>query len=181
MRISFVFAALALACTGLSAQTMKPGLWEISNKMGGSPQMDQAMAEMQKQMASMTPEQRKQMEAMMAQRGMQMPAAGKGGGMTIQMCMTKEQVERDEMPMDKSDCRITSQSKSGATLKMAYACTNPPSTGEGTFTVGPETYSSHMTVKTVVNGKPETMTMEGNGKWLKADCGNIKPVERPKK
>jgi len=183
MRLLPSFLALALAAGAVcpaTAQTMKPGLWEIQNKMN-DPRMNDAMAEMQKQLAAMPPEQRKQMEAMMANQGVKLAPGAQG--MTVQVCMTKEQVERNEMPMDsKSDCKVTSQSRSGNTTKMAFACANPPSSGEGQFTVtGPDAYSSKMTVKTVVNGKPETTQMEGAGKWLGADCGAVRPLAAPKR
>ena len=182
MRISFILATavLAAACLPAGAQSLKPGLWEISNKMKGSAEMDQAMAQMQQQLASMPPEQRKQMEAMMAQRGMRMaPAAG--GGMTVQMCMTREMVERNDVPMQ-DGCTMTKQQRSGNTMKMAFNCTKPPSSGEGEFTfMGGEAYKSHMVVNTQARGKPETMEMDGTGKWLGADCGNVKPVGVPKK
>jgi len=183
MRIHQLACAAALVAAGLpaAAQGLKPGLWEMNNKMSGNAQMDQAMAEMQKQMAAMSPEQRKQMEAMMAQRGMQMPQAGKGGGMAMKMCMTKEMSERNDVPMDK-DCKVTSQQRSGSTTRIVFACSNPPSTGEGQFTfLGPEAYASKLTVKTTVNGKPETMTVDGSGKWLSADCGSVQPPPAPKK
>jgi hypothetical protein len=182
MRLTSFVAAAALAATCLpaAAQNLKPGLWEISNKMAGNPELEKAMADMQKQMADMPPAQRKQMEEMMAKQGVKM-APGGGGAMAMQMCLTKEMVERNEMPMD-SNCKMTSQSRSGNTQKMAYACSNPPSTGEGTFTYhSPESYSGKMVVKTMAQGKPETMTMNSTGKWLKADCGNVKPVMPPKK
>lgn len=162
---------LALALPA-GAQSMKPGLWEINNKMSGG-QMDAQMAEMQKQLAQMPPEQRKQMEAMMAQRGMRM-APGAGGGMTVQMCMTKEMVDRNEVPT-RENCTSTQQKKSGNTIKVAFTCTNPPSSGEGEVNFTPESYTSHMTIKAVVDGKNETMVVDAAGKWLKADCGSIKP------
>lgn len=182
MRItsSIAAAVLAAACLPAAAQSLKPGLWEMHNKMGGNPQMDKAMADMQKQLASMPPEQRKQMEAMMARQGVQM-AAGKGGGMAMKVCMSKEQAERNEPPMQ-DGCKITNLQRSGSTTKMAYSCANPPSTGEGEFTFqGPEAYTSKMMVKSVVQGKTETTTMEGSGKWLGADCGSLKPVQPVKK
>jgi hypothetical protein len=180
MRQTVLACLLAAACLPAAAQTLKPGLWEMNNKMGGNAQVDQAMAEMQKHLASMPPDQRKQMEAMMAQRGMAM-APGSGGGMAVRTCMTKEMVERNDVPMQEG-CRITSQQRSGNTTKMAFACSNPPSSGEGQFTYhSGESYSSRMTVKTVVDGKNETMTMEGSGKWLGADCGSIRPMAAPKK
>ena len=174
-------AAIAAAAAAPAwAQNLKPGLWEITSK-SSSPQMDQAMAEMQKQMASMPPAQRKQMEEMMARQGVKM-SPGAGGAMTIQMCMTEEMTRRDTPPMDaRGDCKITQQRKTGNTTHMAYTCANPPSSGEGSFTYnGPESYSNKMMVKTTVQGKPETVTMEGTGKWLKADCGSVKPFTPPK-
>lgn len=179
MRIaSIAFAAAAAAlCLPAAAQSIKPGLWEMTTKMGGNPQMEQAMAEMQKQLASMPPGQRKQMEEMMAKQGVKM-GAGAGGGMSAQVCITKEMAERQEMPMNQAGCKITSQSKSGNVTKMAYACTNPPSSGEGTYTYhSAEAFSSKMVVKTAAQGRTETMTMDGTGKWLKADCGSVKPIQ----
>ena len=173
-------AALLAAALPAAAQSMKPGLWEIRNRMTNNPQMDQAMAEMQKQMAAMPPEQRKQMEAMMAQQGVRMVPGAQG--MTVQVCMTKEQIERNEMPTGQSDCKITSQSRSGGTVKMAFSCPQPPSTGEGQFTMTSDVaYTSQMTVKTTMQGKTETTSMEGSGKWLGADCGSVKPMQMPRK
>lgn len=181
MRSHPVLGVLALAaCLPVAAQSLKPGLWEVTNKMN-NPQMDQAMAEMQKQLAAMPPEQRKQMEAMMAQQGVRLAAPGAGGGMAAQICMTSEMASRNDVPMQEG-CKVTSQQRSGNTTKIAYTCTNPPSSGEGQFTMAsPEAYSSRMTVRTVVQGRTETTTMEGAGKWLKADCGSLKPVAPPRK
>ncbi len=181
MRAHHLLAAAMVAFVGAAnAQSLKPGLWEITNKMqtaGG--QMEHQMAELQKQMAAMPPAQRKQMEEMMAKNGMKMSAAP-GGGMTIKICMTKEMVERDQMPTQ-GDCKTTHQSRSGNTMKMAFACTNPPSSGEGqvVFTSS-EAYSSKSSITTTVQGKPEKITSEGNGKWLGADCGTVKPLMPPK-
>jgi hypothetical protein len=182
MRISALLGVLLVAGAALpaAAQSMKPGLWEINNKMSGSPQMDQAMAEMQKQLAGMPPDQRKQMEAMMAQSGVRM-APGAGGGMAAQICMTREMSERNDVPMQ-DGCTITQQQRSGSTTKVAFSCTKPPSSGEGTITLqGPEAYSSQMTVRTMVNGKSETVKMDSSGKWVATDCGSIKPFAVPKK
>jgi len=174
-------ALLALVPQTVTAQTLKPGLWEINNKMqSGSGQMEKAMADMQKQLASMPPEQRKMMQDMMAKQGMSMgPGAG---GMAVKICMTKESIERNELPSQQGDCKTTTTPRMGNTMKMSFVCTQPPSSGEGQVTfVSPEAYTMKMAMKTTVQGKPETMTMDGGGKWLSADCGNIKPLAPPKK
>jgi hypothetical protein len=181
MRLSFLAAAAALSIVAApaGAQALKPGLWEINNKMGGG-EMDKAMAEMQKELAQMPPAERKQMEEMMAKQGVRL-APSAGGGLTARICMTKEMAERNDMPMQEG-CRMTQNSRSGNTMKMAFTCTNPPSSGEGQVTFsGPEAYTSRMTFRTQEQGRTETTTMEARGKWLQADCGNIKPFTPPKK
>jgi len=183
MKFRLVLAACALAAGSASAQNIKPGLWEMTSKIGGNPEMEKAMAQMQQQMASMPPAQRKQMEEMMAQRGMQMGTAA-GGGMSVKMCLTKEMVERNDFAAGQAegDCKHTTQPRVGNTMKMSFVCTNPPSSGEGEFTfMGNEGYQSKMKITSSSRGKPETMTTESSGKWLGADCGSIKPVAAAKK
>jgi len=99
-----------LIATPAAAQTMKPGLWEITNKMGGSGEsgakMAAAMEQMQKQMASMSPEQRKQMKKMMAQQGVNMAPGAAAGGMAVRVCITKEMAARNETPAQtQGDCK----------------------------------------------------------------------------
>ncbi|MBX3660329.1 MAG: DUF3617 domain-containing protein [Ramlibacter sp.] len=175
-------ALLAAACGLAAAQTLKPGLWEISNKMGGNPEMDQAMAQMQKQMASMPPEQRKMMQDMMAQRGVSM-GAGAGGAMVVKTCMTKEMVERSQMPVhEKGDCTNTVSNRSASGMDVKFVCTQPPSSGEGHVTLrGDSAYDMKMTMQTTHKGKSVTTTMDASGKWLGADCGNIRPPVMPAK
>lgn len=176
-------ALIPLACLFVSvtahAQSQKPGLWEITHKMGGNAEMDAAMAQMQKQMAAMPPEQRKQMEAMM---GGNMPSAAAGGGMAMKVCLTPEMAARNEVPRQtEGDCTTTITSRSANGMKMNFVCTNPPSKGEGVYTFsGDKAYTAAMTIQSARNGKPETTTINGSGKWLSADCGTVKPFDTPK-
>jgi hypothetical protein len=84
---------LAASTAALAQQRLQPGLWEQSMTTKND-KMNQAMAQMQQQMASMPPEKRKQMEAMMAQQGVNM--GGAGGVITAKVCITPEQAARDE-------------------------------------------------------------------------------------
>jgi hypothetical protein len=179
------FTMLAVGCAAVSAQTMKPGLWEITHKAQfGSEGMNDKMAAMQKQMDNMSPEQRKMMDDMMAKNGMKMGGAGGGmpGGMSIKTCMTKEMIEKNEVPAGQGDCTSTASPRIGNTQKISFTCTKPPSSGEGQMTFnGSDSYTMKLTVNTQVRGKPEKMDMEGSGKWLGADCGDVKPIRVPKK
>ena len=175
-RILFALCTCAVA-SGAWAQNLKPGLWEISNSMkSGSGEMERSMAQMQQQLASMPPEQRRMVEEMMAKQGAAMGSGGPGS-MSSRICLTKEMIERNELPADRGDCRMTKQERRGNTIHVAYQCSNPPSSGEGRYTVvNPEAYTMAMTVRTAVQGKSETVSMDGSGKWLGANCGNIKPL-----
>ena len=168
--------------TPATAQTMKPGLWEITNKMGGSGEQGAKMAaaqeQMQKQMTSMPPEQRKQMEKMMAQQGVGM-SPGAGGGMATRICITKEMAARNETPAQtQGDCKQEQLQKSGNTTKFKFTCTKPPSSGEGEVTMNsPESYTMKMKMSQDVKGKPEQMTMDAQGKFVSSDCGSVKPIK----
>ncbi|WP_137921711.1 DUF3617 domain-containing protein [Hydrogenophaga sp. 2FB] len=178
-RTALLACTFALCATAQAQTSVKPGLWEMQSKMGGNPQMDQAMAEMQKQMAGMPPAQRKQMEDMLAKQGMAMPSAAAGGGMNTRLCITPEMAAKQDLPVqEKGDCTNTVTSRSGNVVKMSFVCKNPPSSGEGTYTFNGDTaYTMKMQMKSMHQGKPQNMTMDGSGKWLAASCGNIKPVK----
>jgi hypothetical protein len=175
-----LFSLMLLAATSVFAQSTKPGLWEIQTRMGGNPQMDQAMAQMQQQMANMPPAQRKLMEDMMAQQGVNI-GVGKGGGMSVKVCITPEMAARQELPAQtEGDCKTQITSRTATTLKLSFTCTNPPSSGEGSYTFRGDTgYDMAMRVKTSQNGKPVNTTMDGTGRWLGADCGKVRPVQLP--
>lgn len=177
----FIASAFALAwCASAGAQTMKPGLWEVTTRMGGSPEMDQAMSQMQQQMANMTPAQRKQMEGMMGKQGAGMSVAP-GGAMAAKICMTKEMAARHEVPMQQQgDCTSTVSDKTGSGMKMKFTCTNPPSTGDGQFTYsGDSAYTMKMNISSAQKGAPRNTTIDSSGKWVAADCGAVKPIHMP--
>ena len=179
-----LLAGAALVWIGISAadaQTIKPGLWEMTSQMQGNSEAANAMASIQKELAQMPPAQRKMMEDMMAKQGMQLGNAP-GGGMAVKICMTQEMIDRNEMTSQQGDCQHTSSPRSGNTMKFSFVCTQPPSSGEGrvTFT-SPEAYTTWVAVTSSARGKPEKMEMNSNGRWLGKDCGSVKPIAMPKK
>jgi hypothetical protein len=178
-------AAAGILCLGTvalpaTAQTMKPGLWEINNKMGGDAgaKMAAAQAQMQEQLASMPPEQRKMMQDMFAKQGMSM-GSGAGGGMSVRICITKEMAARNQAPTSQQgDCKQEQVQRSGNTTKFKFTCANPPSSGEGTMTMhSAESYSMKMNATSQRGGKPEQMNMEAQGKFVSTDCGSVKPIK----
>jgi hypothetical protein len=183
MKPQYVVVITMLIATSFcaSAQTMKPGLWEFNTKMQADGKMGQDMTKAQQRMANLPPERRKMMQDMMAKQGVTVGNDGPGT-MGARVCMTKEMVERNEIPSQKDGCKQTASPRSGNTMKISFTCTNPPSSGEGRITfVSPEAYTMNMTMNTLVEGKPQKVNMDAAGKWLSADCGAIKPRGMPKK
>jgi hypothetical protein len=177
---AFLAAAvtLVLAAPALAQQRPAPGLWEYSMTMKGDARMEAAMAQRRAQMERMTPEQRKAMEAMMAQRGVAMGADGPGQGMSVKVCLTPEQVQRDEMPTgNERNCKITSKERSGNSLRFKFECSGErQAKGEGEYVFsGDKAYKGHTVIDTMLRGQPQRMEMDHQGKWLGADCGDIQP------
>ena len=177
MQLKLVLFATAVALSGFGAQaqTQAPGLWEHSFTMkSDDAKMEKAMAEMQKQLAAMPPEQRKQMEWAMASRGVKMGA----GGSSVKVCITKEEAAKPPEARMTGDCKQSDVQRSGNTMKYKFTCTQPQQiSGDGQVSfVGDKAYSGKSNVTTQVNGQPQQMTMDMSGKWLGADCGDVKPA-----
>ena len=177
-----LLVALVLGASALGAQSQvtNTGLYEVASKLGGSAEMDNAMAQMQQQMASMPPEQRKQMQAMMAEQGVSMSSAPRG--LSSKMCLIKEMVERSQMPVQtQGDCKRTTSDKTSTAMTFKFTCASEPSSGEGQYTfLGDRAYSMKMKINSPQQGNPVITTMDSSGKWLGADCGSTKPLVMPR-
>ncbi|MES2740251.1 MAG: DUF3617 domain-containing protein [Pseudomonadota bacterium] len=168
----FALAALPAAVHAAPGTDMKPGLWEINNKMkAADPQTDQMLAAVLQQLGNMPAEQRKQVEEMAKQNGMSMPKVGPDGGLGITACVTPEMAARKEIPTgQQGDCTSNNVPVAGG-MTMSFRCTNPPSSGEGKLSfINDSAFTMKMNVTSSARGKPEQMTVDTTGKWLSATC-----------
>lgn len=174
-------AAAALAAQPAMAQTIKPGLWETSNKVGGSSggKLQDAMAMMQQQMANMPPEQRAQMEAMMSRQGVVIS----NDGVLAKVCITPEMAAKQQLPVQKQgngNCDYQHAPMVGNTMKFSFSCTKPQGSGEGSATfTSPTSYTSTTRMTTNATGTSETVNIASTGRWLAADCGAVRPMAMP--
>ena len=186
-RSLLLLGAVALACAGAQAQKLTPGLWEHQVSMKtGSGQIEAAMAQMQTQLAAMPPEKRKQIEEAMGRQGLAGgPSTGPSGGlpaagqpMTLKVCVTPEQAARDEVPHQQGQCKQTSHSRSGNTVKFTLECgATQKATGSGEFTLlSPKEHKGLLTITTTRKERSETMEVRTQARWLAATCGDIKPM-----
>ncbi|WP_295999818.1 DUF3617 domain-containing protein [Rugamonas sp.] len=168
--LALVAAPLLAASASTAAQSMRPGQWEMSNKMNTSNvETNQAMQAMLKQLANLPPEQRAKVEAMMAQNGATMPKLAPNGGISVSACITAEMAKRQEVPTgQQGNCKSNNQPVTGG-MNLSFICTNPASSGQGHLTFAGDTaFTMTMDVTTEARGKPEQMTIETSGRWLGA-------------
>jgi Protein of unknown function (DUF3617) len=173
-------SALMAPCFAASVAAqplLKSGLWEISSQttLNGK-----AMPTMQDTMKNVPPEQRKQMEAMLAKQGL---SVGAGGSAAVKVCMTPEHVRQGALtqPQGAQNCNQQAMQQIGSTLKYSFVCNQPKAQGEGIATWNSDNtqFTNKVKMRSERNGKMHETEMDGAGKWLGADCGQIKPLPLP--
>lgn len=173
--LSFTLSLTLSIAAPASAQTIRPGLWEISNKIqSGNSQTASALAMAQKELANMPPEQRKMVESMLARQGVGM-TVGDDGGVKITHCVTKEMADRKELPTgQQGDCKSSNSPIPGG-MNVSFSCTKPPSSGTGQMMFqGDSGYTMKMDISGTVNGKAERMTVHSVGRLLSPVCPAVK-------
>ncbi len=158
------------------AQKLAPGLWENTSTMKDSSPEGAA------RMAKMPAEQRKMMEQMMAKQG-----GGDAMGMlagkptTARVCITPEQAARDDTPSHDARCKSDSVERSGKTMRAKFSCSgDDKATGETEYTLtSDKAFSGRVVVTSTRQGQLNRMEITQTGRWLAADCGEVKPLPPP--
>lgn len=159
---------LGMCATATAAGYLKAGLWEMTMKSD----------QIAKNMPKMTPE---QME-MMRKRGINMPQM-QDGAMVTKVCISKEMAEREHPPMEHKDsgCQSKNVQRNGNTSTVDIVCDGPNMKGNGTAKwtkSGDNTYNSTYDFKGTMHGRPVDQHVESSGKWLTADCGDVKSSDQ---
>lgn len=161
---------LGVSAAASAAEQMKQGLWEMTMK-------NEQMAKQMEQLKKLPPQQLEQMKKM----GINIPQS-QDGAMVTKVCISKAMAERDHPPVDRkeSGCQSKNFQRSGSSYSVDIVCDGPNMQGtgkvKGTFS-GNTSYTSTYDFKGAAHGKPVDQHMENSGKWVSADCGNIKPAD----
>lgn len=166
-RFLAVTAAATFLVSPAQAQPLgKPGLWEAT---ASNPELDQARTRMAQQMANMPPAQRAQVQAMMNNMGVGITPAG-----ATRVCVSPEMAKNPVAAAMPEGCEGKSRA-SGRRVSFEYACADG-SKGRGEFDYPDDLSYSGWTEGTA---KGRMMRIEHAGRWLSADCGDLKPMKRP--
>jgi hypothetical protein len=178
---------LACACLGAfslpaAAQTLKPGLWDVTSKVSSADgQAQAAMSMVQEHLANMAPEQRQALQQAMDKHGVQINMSA-GGALNTRICMTREMIARREMPVQKGECTQKTTPLSATRMTVAFTCTKPPASGKGEIVIDSDTsYHAHMTFKSDQLTQGKEMITDSKATWAGADCGNLRPLSMPEK
>jgi hypothetical protein len=158
--LSFLHAAV------WAAEQIKPGLWEMTMK-----------SDAMKNAPKIPPEQMEQMRKM----GITIPKM-QDGNIISKVCISKEMAERDQIPqadLKESGCQSKNYQRTGNNYTVDIVCNGPNLKGEGKVKgkfAGNESFSSTYDFKGASQGQPINQRHEHSGKWLGADCGNVKPL-----
>jgi ribosomal silencing factor RsfS len=174
MNIPFRWSAVATLSLSLSAIALaqapvldvKMGLWEIASTMnigGQMPGMDTS---------KMTPEQKAQMDAAMKS----MMAAHTT---TQKTCVTREKFNKSNFMMDDQPgmtCKQTVMTNTRSTLDAKVVCTGERGMTMQMHVDALSQTAFKATMKSANTEQGKTMTIDGTmtGKWLAADCGDVK-------
>ncbi|HEV3140465.1 MAG TPA: DUF3617 domain-containing protein, partial [Vicinamibacterales bacterium] len=149
---------------------VKLGLWEITTKtnMGGA--SPPAMPKMSDEdLAKIPPAQRAQIEAMMK--------GAAGAPMTLKSCLTKEKYEKGLAMQQRpnQNCTQTITNNTRTSMDASVVCTQPASTSTVHMeATSPTSYTGVVKSKSTQRGREMDITIEMSGKWLGADCGDVK-------
>ncbi|MBC75810.1 MAG: hypothetical protein CME64_07325 [Halobacteriovoraceae bacterium] len=150
------------------AVDIKPGLWEMTTDMKVDGKSFNPMEKLQQTMGSLSPEKRKQMMQAMEKSGINLGQKG------IKTCMTEEMIQEAKLNISKEgDCTTKVTKRTPKKIVSKYTCKDGSS---GTSTVNiknPKSYTGEMKMK---NAKGKVSEMSFRGKFIKSDCGNIKPA-----
>lgn len=156
---------------------VKPGLWQTTMS-----QLDASGKEMPAPgldaLAKMSPAAREKMAATMKAQGVQMP--DEHG--VMKACLTRESLNSGAWAQVASEagCTTNYSQRTGSAWKWHSSCPGlkTESDGEMVFT-GAEGYRTTMRTTRTVGANATTTTRIISGKWLSADCGDIKPLTPP--
>jgi hypothetical protein len=167
-KIVWLILSMSLATSlAVAQEKLKPGLWEMTMK-----------SDEMKNMPKISPQQMEQMRKM----GVHVPQM-QDGGIVTKVCITKEMAEQDHVPMTQkeSDCQPKNYQRSGNSYSSEVVCNGPNLKGTGQVKGkmnGNEGFSSSYDFKGTAHGQPINQKHETGGKWLSADCGNVKPMDQ---
>lgn len=150
---------------------MRPGLWEISTTsplLALVPQIPPGQLDSLRQLAR--------------EHGIEVPQLNHGAAVA-QVCVTPDMARHDILPdLNQSQAGCSSQNarREGDHYRLDIVCRSERISGsghaQGTLT-SPETFVGSSEFSGIVQGMPVDQQAQTTGKWRRADCGSLRPLQ----
>lgn len=157
---------------------MLPGLWEITMKMQGTAVGTDAAKMWPQLMDKMQPEQLKYMQSKLAELNITVD----GNELKMLFCASPETTKNQTPVHFSNNCVQKIDTLVDGKLQFSSVCTSPDIRIEGHATnQGSTGYLMRANITQNYQGRPETMTFASSSKYLRTDCGAVKPTQvKPK-
>jgi Protein of unknown function (DUF3617) len=170
--VPILLSGLALwAADTITHLNVKEGLWETT-----STKLMTGMGVPAESLAKMSPDQRARVEAMMKENGLGTPATD-----VHKECITKEKLEmRSAFGSNgggQGDCKHTVVTSTGSKLEMKIHCEGKDHSSDGTVlmeAINSDSVKGKMQFASTSKGRNMNMEMSFTGRYLGADCGDVK-------
>lgn len=168
--MKYLLVSLTLLSTASwGALDMKPGLWKVDMRMTSDGKTVNPSNQMKTAMEKMPEAEKKKMMDMMGK----VNSGVKPNGETT-ICYSKEVVQKPEsMGRPSPDCKTSLVTNTGNKIVSNFTCKDG-TTGDSTWDM--KTPESMMGRVNVRDPKGKTSQITYDGKFVKADCGDVKPV-----
>ena len=137
------------------------GLWEVTSttNLGGIPSVDTS---------KLPPQQQAQIQAMMS--------AMAAKPTVIKSCMTAEKFVTEPPKLPGTTCQQTLQTNTTTLLENTMTCTGerPSKSVSRTEFTSPTAFAGTVTSSSTAQGREMSVTINMTGKWLGANCGDVK-------
>ena len=173
-------AVMLLSSTGLLAQNMKPGLWELRGQITtDSGQMEQQMKRVEESLKRLTPGQKARLKA---------NAVGLHNGvMSMRICITPELAraagsDEEGLPEDAANCQVLSEQRNETLRSKTYLCEAPILEIDQLWKMEPssglllETSATYLMELELEVGQPERVHQVSQWRFVSTTCGNIRPA-----
>lgn len=170
--VIIAFALVAAAC-GAEAQTVppiKPGLWQIHTEREVN---GQKVPDASERLKNLSPEKRAQYEAMMKRSGL-----GTGAGGERQVCYSREGLEKSPWTEQTTGCKVDFTTRTASLWKWHTSCPKLGVEADGeTDFPDHEHYTVISASKSKIGDTVRESRTTMTGKWMGADCGDLKPLD----
>jgi hypothetical protein len=106
------------------------------------------------------------------------PGAGRANGAHVgKHCMTPTEASKDRPDFAQSkSCKLSNMKSSPRSFSADMTC-EAPMKGTGHIEIvflSPDHYTVSQTITASMDGRPVSMVMKADAKWISADCGKVK-------